>query len=503
MQPLSAKGLAAALRQSWMIPHPRAWKLPPLETYPAVVSFAQTYAGKLVLVIVFAALMRLVARGMTIETDGLWLGLTIAAALISLAGRHRMLALLACTGVLLAHNPGWFNFAAVYATLEQHKLGGSIDPWTLRAVTFVACVPLAVIAMHLAQRYREHSIGRRPVIVQHVVFVGLLGLAASHSLQGIAQAVLWSVTATFAAYFWYLAYALIDRRHREAPPLLLQFATFNPFAWATMVPLGKGAANWQSLGARTAEDLAVTQLKGLKLLVWALLLALVLWAFRTIVYVKLGVPPLEAALQRFLRAGEAPLGALSIAANFPEQLLMMAIWGHAFVALARLAGFRLLRNTYRPLSSRTIAEFWNRFNFYFKEILVNVYFYPTYVRCFKRHPRLRIAFATFMAAGAGNFFFHFIWKNHEIVQFGLVEALLRSQAYAFYCIVLTAGIVVSQLRARRPDSSDGWFRARFAPSLGVALFFCFLSVFDGPLRHATVPQHFDFLFQAFGIKRWM
>jgi hypothetical protein len=182
---------------------------------------------------------------------------------------------------------------------------------------------------------------------------------------------------------------------------------------------------------------------------------------------------------------------------------MMAIWGHAFVALARLAGFRLLRNTYRPLSSRTSAEFWNRFNFYFKEILVNVYFYPTYVRCLKRYPRLRIAFATFMAAGAGNFFFHFIWKNHEIAQFGLAEALARSQAYAFYCMVLTTGIVVSQLRARRPHASAGWLRAQFAPSLGVALFFCFLSVFDGPLRHATVAQHFDFLFHAFGMNRWM
>src|SRR3546814_20836366 len=75
----------------------------------------------------------------------------------------------------------------------------------------------------------------------------------------------------------------------------------------------------------------------------------------------------------------------------------------------------------------------------------------SYVRCFKRHPRLRIAFATFMAAGVGNFFFHFILQSITIAEHGLVEALIRAQTYAFYCTVLVAGIVISQLRAQRPD----------------------------------------------------
>ena len=35
------------------------------------------------------------------------------------------------------------------------------------------------------------------------------------------------------------------------------------------------------------------------------------------------------------------------------------------IACVRMAGFRALRNTYRPLESRTVAEFWNRYAFYF------------------------------------------------------------------------------------------------------------------------------------------
>ena len=93
---------------------------------------------------------------------------------------------------------------------------------------------------------------------------------------------------------------------------------------------------------------------------------------------------------------------------FFESMLQMAVIGHIIIASARMAGFRLLRNTYRPLSSPNIAAFWNRYYFYFKELLVEFYYYPTFLRCFKQHLRVRLLFATFMAAGFGNAFYHFI-----------------------------------------------------------------------------------------------
>ena len=256
--------------------------------------------------------------------------------------------------------------------------------------------------------------------------------------------------------------------------------------------------------AATGQELAVTQLNAVRLLVWACILKGVLLAFREIVYVKLGVTPLPAAFERFLKGADVPgpFGVLGIIANFPEKLLEMAVWGHAIVATARLAGFRVLRNTYRPLSSRTIAEFWNRYYYYFKEALVHVYFYPTYVRCFKRHPRLRLAFATFMAAGVGNFFFHILLDVRVVAEAGLIGTLVLFQTYAFYCVMLAAGIVLSQLRARRPDASAGWLRGQFVPSLGVALFYCFLSFFDGADRLVALTMHFQFLFHIFGVERW-
>jgi hypothetical protein len=427
---------------------------------------------------------------------------TVAAAVVSLAVRFRHLALLFCAGALLVRAPDWIEFAGVWAVMRQEDV---LAIRYVRLATLLACVPLVAVTLYLARRYRDHALGSRPVLVQHVLYVCLIAVAASHVLQGLPQVLIWSVIAVFSAYFAFLAYALIDQRRRRPAPVLWSFATFNPFAWPTTIPMGKDAAAWASVEAGTARELAVTQLKALKLLVWASVLKLVLWAYRWIVYQKLGVPPLKLAFEAFLRGGDVPgaSGILSVIANFPEQLLQIAIWGHVIIGVARLAGFRLLRNTCRPLSSRTIAEFWNRYVYYFKEVLVQVYFYPTFVRCFKRHPRLRLAFATFMAAGAGNYFLHFIFVSPNIAAEGVIQTLIRSQAYAFYCIMLSAGLIVSQLRARAPDAGAGWVRGTFLPALGVVAFFCFLSFFDGPQGHYGLAQHFEFLFHVMGIGRWM
>jgi hypothetical protein len=391
------------------------------------------------------------------------------------------------------------------SVLHQEELAGVLRIGYLRLGGLIAFAVVAVAAILLARRFRDHPLGRRPLLAQHLFGIGLIALAASHLLHGIAQVALWSFTAVFLAYFWYLAYALMDQRQRQPASLMLQFASLHGFfAPQSAAPMGRGAATWRSVEARTADELAVTQLKAIKLLVWALILKVVLWVFRRVVYGKLNIVALGPAFEVFLREGTVPpLGTLSVVANFPEQLLSMAIFGHAAIAVARLAGFRLLRNTCRPLSSRSIADFWNRYVYYFKEVLVNVYFYPVYLRWFKRHPRVRIAFATFMAAGVGNFFFHFILENQRIAAGGVLDALSRMQTYAFYCAALSFGIIVSQLRGDHPPASRVSPLRRATATFGVMVFYCFLSVFDGTNRHAALAQHFAFLFRITGVGRWI
>ena len=124
-----------------------------------------------------------------------------------------------------------------------------------------------------------------------------------------------------------------------------------------------------------------------------------------------------------------------------------------------MAGFNALRNTYRPLSSTTIMEFFNRFYYYFKELLVDFFFYPAFLRYWKGHRRLRLVFATFAAAFFGNSFYH-LTRDWEIIRDqGLWQAIASYQVLFFYNAFLATALSVSQLRKRGPKPG-GFVRGR-------------------------------------------
>src|ERR1043165_687497 len=100
-------GLDAALRRRGLGVHPRAWRLPPIDTYPRVVAWAQTWPGKAVLFTLFAALLA--------PLTPQWPYLVVAAAVVSHAGRYRHHAVLLCTALLLWRGSGllWLNAEAI------------------------------------------------------------------------------------------------------------------------------------------------------------------------------------------------------------------------------------------------------------------------------------------------------------------------------------------------------------------------------------------------------
>ena len=63
------------------------------------------------------------------------------------------------------------------------------------------------------------------------------------------------------------------------------------------------------------------------------------------------------------------------------------------------------------------------------------FFFPTYLRWLKRHPRARLMLATFVAAGLGNFLFHFLGNTDEIIRDGLLGAAWGYRIYAVYAFL--------------------------------------------------------------------
>jgi hypothetical protein len=339
-----------------------------------------------------------------------------------------------------------------------------------------------------------------------VCFMVLVLLAESPIAEGEPRVLLWSLTLAFLPYLWFLAYALADLAGGQQAPTAHFLGVFHPFWSNSPVPFGKGVSYLQKFEATTPTELAVTQLKAVKLALWAVMLAALSYALAKIFNQYLAIPEYDDVFSAFVTGYSYPwqICWLSLIAFYLHDVLTITIIGAIFIAYARMAGFRLLRNTYKPLAATTIADFWNRYFYYYKEFLVDHFFYPTFFLCLKKYPRLRIFFATFMAACVGNLFFHFAIDIHFVAEMGWRRALAGEQSHALYTLLLALGIGLSQMRNRGATRSQKRLPRRLVACAGVALFFCVIHVFDAPEdRMHSLWQRQQFLVHLSGLDRWI
>ena len=301
-----------------------------------------------------------------------------------------------------------------------------------------------------------------------------------------------------ASYVWFIGYALMDRNSKASRDLTLELASIRPLWGSSSTPFPKGAAYLRRIEAQNPEQLAIVQLKGLKLLVWAILLAVVQTSWINFFHGYLRIPTSAQALAMSVRGTPVAwhLRWESQILFFFEITLNFAVFGHRFIAGCRMAGFNALRNSYRPLSSRTIAEFFNRFYYYFKELLVDFFFYPTFLRYWKGHKRVRMVYATFVAVAFGNSFYHLVRDWNFIQRDGLWKALVNYQVLFFYNVIMATALSVSQLRKRGPKP-NGFVRGYLLPVLGVIFFYCVLSVFGDEDRLYPLAVHLKYLASLF------
>ena len=448
--------------------------IPRIETFPAVVSFAQTPLGKVVVLAVFGSGMRFFLPDLN---SVLWLMLPLA--LITFIPEHRRFVLALIPIVL-----------AVIQTLG--------DPLTLGLT--LAVIALGIALYLSAMRWPKSLFGKRPIVFLLCGFSALICFACATAPHSFAYSILWSAVGVVASYVWFIAYAVTDRNSKPGQELTLELAAFRPLWGSTNTPFPKGAAYLRRIEAKTPEQLAIFQLKGLKLLVWAILLALLQTQWNRFFHGYLWIPTSDQALAMSVHHTPVAwhLRWESLILAFFELILNISIFGHRIIACCRFAGFNALRNTYRPWSSTTIAEFFNRFYYYFKELLVDLFFYPAFLRYFKKHKRLRMIFATFAAAFFGNGLFHFTRDWQIIRNDGLWKALVNYQTMIFYNAALTCGLCISQLRTRKPRPA-GIFRGHILPVFGVGVFYCLLSVFEISERVYPLVEHLRFFASLFFI----
>lgn len=448
--------------------------IPRLETYPSVVAFAQTPLGKLSLLALF--------------------GLGIESVLHNLVF---CLALMAAYA-LITFEPKWRHPVLAVAPLLFVLLQNLAHPAEL-AETF-SLLALGIGLWFCVLRWPKSLFARRPIVFLLSGFSALIVFAGLVPPQSRLAGILWGLVGASAASVWFIAYALTDKSSKPKRDATLELAALHPLWGSTTTPFPKGAAYLRRIEAKTPEQLAVVQLKGLKLLAWALLLGLFqrfwFWFFHG--YLRIPLP--DKAMEMFLQG-------LPIAwhVRWETQILFLfevvlgiSVFGHTFVAGVRLAGFNALRNTYRPFSATTVIDFFNRFYYYFKELLVDLFYFPAFLRYFKKHRRLRTVFATFSAVLFGDCFFHITRDWHFLRERGLWQGLLSYQEGFFCCLILAIGLSISQLRKRRPRR-PGFLRGQLLPSTRVAFFYTLMAVFGSDSHAFTIAQSLRYFASLFFI----
>ena len=449
--------------------------VPPLETYPRAVAAVQTPAGKLVMLAGFVTLLSLVSPG--------WVPIGSFLVLASLVpSRHRR-ALVAGGTVVWAFV--WPASAGEPAIL----LAGQALVFLFAGLMYAA-----------SRRFSRSALLARPVALLMALVTVYLAVVGARPGSFPQEGLAWAVAHALCSYQWFIGYALLDRFAAAGEPVWKQLGTFAPFWGSTTSPFPKGAANWRKIEARTPEALAITQLKGLKLLLWCVLLHFAQRGYRWAAFHSLGILSISEAFRAV--ANDVPLsfGASwsSILCSFFERLFDLTVFGHTIVACCRMAGFAALRNTYRPFEARNVADFWNRYYYYFKELLVDFFYYPTFLRYFKHHPRLRRTFAVFATVFFGNIYFHFVRDDHWIQKIGFGAAVRQMDVYAVQCMMLAVAISFSQAQ-RAASRGKSWLLERAFPFAKVLVSYCLIFAFVDEEFLVPLRVHLRFFARLFGI----
>ena len=463
---MSSHTLAASSERIVAGPRRKFRLIPAIDERPAFVEIAQTSVGKIAIVFAFYLGVRFTPNASSYAE-----AVAICLLLMSFLPEYRRFILAVAPALLVLRYE---------ASLENLGIYGGV-------------LAVGVLLFLGVRRWPGSRIAKRPVASLLTGFSLVIALACGFHNQH-----LWTLVGVLSAHVWFIAYALTDRSAHPRVDGTLELATFNPLWGSTHTPYAKGAAYLRRIEAHDSPTFAKIQLKGLKLLAWALVLLLIKNEWVALLHGYLRIPSAAQALHASV-IGKPFVWHIrweSQILGFFEDILTLSISGHVIIAGCRMAGFNALRNTYRPLSSTTLADFFNRYYYYFKELLVDFFFFPAYLRYFKKHKRLRLAFANFSAACFGNAFFHFTRDWALIRDLGLLKAFGNFQVYIFYSVALAAGLTISQLR-KNPARSRGWLRGHAFPILGVMLFYCLLNVFGATQRNYALAEHFRFLVSLF------
>lgn len=417
------------------------------------------------------------------------------------------------TGALVA------GFAALLRRNAAWKEYRELETWMTPLVLFPLLVLLLFGLFRATQRFNRWPalVRRNPQIALHCGFwIVLLALWNMPASFAAGREILLLVALSAPHLLWRCGYMVMAAQRGKDGGATFRDHLFYlwPLWGGTATPFGKGHQYLSQWEAKTDEAYARAVLAGVKLLLLALLWEAAKLVFAAAVYGEaknpllrlwgghsLVVPRVKSLIEGGIGV-TLPVAWLSLYLELIWETLELAAQGHLYIGLLRLFGFNVFRNTYKPLLSRSIVDFWNRYHYYFKELLFEFFFLPTYLNYFRRWPKLRIFAAVLASAFVGNIYYHLIQLRTPLLsaQWDRIWQFLAPRS--IYCLLLALGIYFSMLRQqrRRGQIDDGqqasWRRWRAIA--GVWTFFALVN-FWNIKSPATVAERLGVLLSLFGV----
>jgi hypothetical protein len=446
----------------------------------------------------------------------------VSFSLVLLFPHHRrFFLLLVAVGLIAGNFLGWqgIEIGALISspqTLEFSKFAKSVIQFCIAMFFLVVLVLAANRFSQLPKLVRQY-----PILLLH--FIICVGVMLSNlpfmGFLSLGLFVLWRASYMFKSAAQGKTEGLSLRDH---------FFYLVPVFGGTSTPFGKGLDFLGRHEAQDSEAFARSQLAGIKLLILAIVMTIVLGIMESFLHGQvstfprqmingqvsafpvdwlidwsLKLPQMSDLIQARVHAA-LPVVWLSIYIELIRVVFVLAIWGHIIVGCLRLLGYNVFRNTYKPLLAESIVEFWNRFYYYFKELLVEFFFYPTFFRCTWAAPRLRMFLAVFAAAFVGNLYYHMLPLLTDLPRLyngGLIGLWDNWAPRFIYTFLLALGVWISMLRqqgVRKKSGRPGGF-LRLRAIIGVWTFYGLIHIWNIKPRDISVEQRFNFLLSLFGV----
>ena len=200
---------------------------------------------------------------------------------------------------------------------------------------------------------------------------------------------------------WLLHQARLHREQRFALADVLLYFVFAPFF--VIVPYMLAIPRFDRFCAGLDRHDRKIERSGMKLIAWGILLAIAKWVVTEL------YGPSQLGLDALARHAYGLGFVHGFFSYMLEHLLIALSIGAILVGMVRVLGIDLGPSFDQPLRSERLTDWWRRWNTHFRDLLVELFYYPVVMR-FRRRPTLATVLGCISVFVVGSVLFH--WPNH-------------------------------------------------------------------------------------------